>query len=139
MSSKRLIIRILLVLGTAATFLAFLALAAGEAQATPITPDVRKLLADPQPPPMPYEPARAGWNGAEVQPAPAAVPVGFTSTAQVQAVRRALAVVLLPDPRVLGVIVLSILLLRKLRRQRERAADYGASGDGSRFELPQAA
>ena len=112
--------RIALILAGAVMFLVFVALMAGHAHASPIQPDIRRLVEESQGPPPKFEPARAGWNGPEN-----ASPAGGTTqellqAAQVRAVHRTLALAVTPDPKALGAIFLLIVLLRKLRTSRER-------------------
>lgn len=106
------------------------------ALATPIEPDIEKLLQQPAAPP-PYEPARVGWNGPEM-PAAVPLPLEMNQAARARAVRRALSEVLFPDPRVLAAILSTILLLRWMRvvRERRAAARVAAPDD---WQLPQAA
>ena len=135
--SKDLLQRIALVLAGAAMFLVFVALAAGHAHASPIQPDIRRLVEEPQGPPQKFEPARAGWNGPE-----SASPTGGSTrellqAAQVRAVHRTLALAVTPDPKALAGIFLLIVLLRKLRTSRERKPETPAIGP--EWQMPQAA
>ena len=109
MSGNRLSKRFLLGLG-------LLVLAAGLAQATPVQPDVRKLLAEPQAAPMHFPPARAGWHGPEGQVSEANLnPLlrSVTPAAQAKAMRASLVQVLIPDPRMLAAIMGTILIMRR--------------------------
>jgi hypothetical protein len=124
-------------------FLVFVALASGHAHASPIQPDIRRLVEEPQGPPQKFEPARAGWNGPE-----SASPAGGTTrellqAAQVRAVRRTLALAVIPDPKALGAIFLLIVLLRKMRITRERKPEApstpSAPAIGAEWQMPQAA
>jgi len=114
MSGNRLSKRFLLGLG-------ILALAAGLAQATPVQPDVRKLLAEPQAAPMHFPPARAGWHGPEGTVSEANLnPLlrSVTPAAQVAAMRASMMQVLVPDPRMLAAILGMILIMRRFARRR---------------------
>jgi hypothetical protein len=96
------------------------------ASATPIRPDVKKLLATPPGSSVEFAPARAGWNGPEALTAqqaglnpdlaritPAAARIEF---------KNAIFSALVPDPRVSAAILLTIIFLRRwLGRQREAA------------------
>ncbi len=131
--------RITLVLGALAFLLAFFVMMAGaKAYATPIRPDVRQLVQQPQGPPAKFEPARAGWKGPETTTA-AALPMELTREAQIRAVRHALWAVLTPDPKALAAIVVLILLLRKLRMDKDRQERPGTPVEAPDAELPQAA
>jgi hypothetical protein len=102
----------------AAMCLLFCAVAA---QATPIQPDVRKLLSQPEKANTSVEfiPARAGWEGPEmtkgdVAQNPTLEVLGPAASAR--AARRSLSTAAIPDPRALAAVVLVILLLRRLRK-----------------------
>lgn len=96
------------------------------ANATPIRPDVKKLLATPPGSSLEFAPARAGWNGPE---APSAQQAGLnpdlarvTPAATRIEFKNAILSALVPDPRVSAAILLAIIFLRKwLRREREAA------------------
>lgn len=135
-NGKRLITRILAVLAAAAVFLLFVALAQGSAGATPIPPDVRKLAEQPQEAPPKLEPARAGWNGPETSATSSLM--SAAQAAHVRAVRRALAIVVTPDPRALAAILAMILLLRKVRATREAQA-AAVPAPAAEWQLPRAA
>jgi hypothetical protein len=136
-SSRQLCKRILVVLGAAAMFLLFAALT--QAHASPIHPDIKQLVKEPAGPPPKFEPARAGWNGPEsAPPSVAGLPLELTSAGRAQAIRQALALVMIPDPRVLVAILISILLLRKLHGMREERAAKVATNDGD-WQMPRAA
>lgn len=122
MSAKRLLKRIVSVL--LMTVVTFVLLTVIRAEATPIRPDVRKVLAEPQPSADDFSPARAGWNGPET--ASSAQPVNTTyeqlspaNTART--VRASLIAAALPDYRVLAAILLVILLLRRIRQAYQKA------------------
>lgn len=99
------------------------------AQATPIRPDVKHLLAEPQAPAQ-FVPARAGWQGPETPPAPRESPL-LKSAASAKAVRASLIAAAIPDPWAVLAIAAAILLLRWLRLIRSRQQ--------LRSELPQEA
>ncbi|HSE48206.1 MAG TPA: hypothetical protein VLA96_03255 [Terriglobales bacterium] len=133
MSGKRLIQRIVIVLGAALVCL----LLVGTSDATPIKPDVRKLVETPPPAPPAYEPARAGWNGPETSPGQIAM--AAAQEAHVRAVRRALATVVTPDPRAWAAILAMILLLRKVRSMRAAQAAPAAAPAEPEWQMPRAA
>jgi hypothetical protein len=98
------------------------AIVALSATATPIRPNVQKLLSQPQEPPPQFVPARAGWDGPEVAKASAA-PVNpaletFGEAATARAVREAMVGAAVPDWRAWALIGACILLLRWIRRPR---------------------
>ncbi len=117
-TGKRLAKRILFTLALTAGL--FIFLTAIQAQATPIRPDIRKLVSQPQQDSSAeFMPARAGWDGPEmprrmreVNPALAI----YDSTATARAARAALLQAAIPDPRALLGIVTVIFLLRILRK-----------------------
>jgi hypothetical protein len=138
---KHLLRRIAIVLAGAALFLMFAALAQGTAHASPIPPDIKRMLAQPQTEPVKFEPARAGWNGPEMTPA--TLPAALSSAARVRAIHRTLALVMTPDPRAVFAILAAIVVLRKLRSMRERRSEREAGPkidpqDGE-WQMPQAA
>ncbi len=139
MSSKQLVKRILVVLSAAAMFLLFAALS--KANASPIHPDIKQLVNEPAGPPPKFEPARAGWNGPEsTPPSVAGLPLELTAAGRAEMVRQALALVMIPDPRVLAAILASIFLLRKLQSLREaRAAAPPSQPQDGDWQMPRAA
>jgi len=103
--------------------LGLLALAAGLAQATPVQPDVRKLLAEPQRTQVQFPPARAGWHGPEGPVEANLNPLlrSITPAATAKAVRASMLQVLVPDSRMLAAILGMIVILRRFVRYRRRA------------------
>jgi hypothetical protein len=79
------------------------------AGATPIRPDLKRLLAEPQATQQ-FVPARAGWQGPET-PTPPPVHADATS----RAVRASLWAAAIPDPLAVLGIALAILFLRWVR------------------------
>src|SRR5690348_13802638 len=117
MSGKRLLKRIATVIGALCGFLLFLAVT--NSQATPIRPDVKKLINQPQQPDIHLAPARAGWNGPEMARAGDAPGlVVFGSASDAHAVRESLIAAFVPDPRVLAFLMALILLMRQFRNWR---------------------
>lgn len=128
MSAKRLLKRIVSVL--LMTVVTFVLLTVIRAEATPIRPDVRKVLAEPQPSADNFSPARAGWNGPET--ASSAQPINTTyeqlsPATTARNVRQSLIAAALPDYRVLAAILLVILLLRRIRKAYQKAHLAAAS------------
>lgn len=117
MTGKRLLKRVLLVFALTVCFL--LAVAVGQGDATPVQPDIRKVVEQAGPPPEPFPPARAGWYGPETPPPPQAAPnimlETFGTAAQRRQMLAALKTAAIPDPRAVAGVVGLILLLRKLR------------------------
>ena len=124
--------RIGVVLGAAVLFLLV-----APSEATPIKPDVRKLVEQPQAPPPPYEPARAGWNGPETSPGQQAM--AAAQQAHARAVHRSLALVVTPDPRAWLVILAMIVLLRKARSMREARGLPAEAQRDPEWQMPRAA
>ena len=101
----------------------FLFFAVIEAHATPIQPDLRKLISEPQQDwTAQFMPARAGWEGPEMAQNPQRSNPTlemYSAAASAHARRAALLEAAIPDPRaVLGIIAV-IFLLRLLRRREE--------------------
>ncbi len=110
--------RILLTLAVTAGFLLSLAL---PATATPIRPDLQKILAEPQQAAVQFPPARAGWQGSEMATSTPSTNPGVAVLRQASAAnaaRASLIAAALPDPRILLLIGLAILLLRRLRKKQ---------------------
>ena len=115
----------------AAVFLVLL----GSAHAVPIKPDIRQLLQQPQTRSGDYAPARAGWDGPEsARPlAPSAQAVKATIESEAVGLRRTASRVLVPDPRLLGIILVAILALR-LREEKKRPRAQVVTIDQGRRE-----
>src|SRR3954470_323990 len=119
-------------------FLLFIAFTNGIAHASPIQPDIRRLVEEQKEPPVKFEPARAGWNGPESS-STAASTRELAQAARIRAVRRTLALAVIPDPKALGAIFLMIVLLRKLRTMRERKGQTPQAPSIPEWQMPQAA
>jgi hypothetical protein len=120
-TGKRLLRRVLLTLGLAAGLVVFLA--AVQAEATPIRPNIRKLVTQPQEDTTAVSmPARAGWDGPEMASSrqQASSLESFSSERLARAERAELITAATPDPRAILGIVAVIFLLRLLRRQDEK-------------------
>jgi hypothetical protein len=120
-TGKRLARRIGITLALTAGLCIFLS--AIDAQATPIRPDIKKLVAQPQQDSAAqFMPARAGWEGPEMaRNGRLDNPALEDSAAATRAWRAALMAAATPDPgAILGILAL-IFLLRVLRgREQER-------------------
>lgn len=111
-----------------AGIIVFLVLSAVESQATPIRPDLQKLIKQSEQGRQMFIPARAGWSA----PAAAAVTVNpllesLSGEKWRQDLRDELASIATPDPWIALALVSLIFLMRKLRsietqRNRARAA-----------------
>jgi len=112
-----LVTRILLALGLAM----FCLIAALDGHATPVQPDIRRVLAEPHASPQPFPLARAGWNGPETSPgraAPNPILETFGLAAQRRELERGLMAAAIPDPRAVAAILTAILVLRRVRYHR---------------------
>jgi hypothetical protein len=131
-----LIKRVFVVMLVVAGLLTFLG---ATSQASPIRPDVRKLLSQP-PIQMPqYVPARAGWNGPEISTARSAPNPTFESlspAATEREVRSTLMAMMMPDLRILALLALVILLLRRIRKHPRVEAVSVAATHGATTVLP---
>jgi hypothetical protein len=92
----------------------FLALAAVPIHATPIRPDVQRLLAAPAAPGQ-FVPARAGWHGPETPMPVHGLNGQLDRASSARAVRASLVAAAIPDPWAVLAIAAAILLLRWLR------------------------
>src|SRR5215208_4525763 len=119
-------------LGPILVLAAVLALAL-TASATPIRPDIRKLVAEPSQETIQFAPARAGWNGSEaaVNNAQFTNPAveRLTPAAAAREVRASMLALAVPDWRILAAIVGLIVVLRvarhKLRPEQKAEAPVG--------------
>ena len=89
------------------------------AGATPIRPDVQRLLASPQAPTQ-FIPARAGWHGPETPARAQAIKSQIDGVTSARAVRASLVAAAIPDPWAVLAIVAAILLLRWMRLKVSR-------------------
>ncbi len=106
--------------------------------ATPIKPDLKKLLSQPQAKTPEYIPARAGWNGPEQrEPSENIYVQRFGPTASARAVRASLMAAAMPDWRVVLGLVLAIFLLRRVRKASP--VEVAASHQQPPAEVPRAA
>jgi hypothetical protein len=109
-------------LGPILTVTAILALAMA-ASATPIRPDIRKLVAEPSQETIQFAPARAGWNGSEaaVNNAQFTNPSveRLTPAAAAREVRASMLALAVPDWRILASIIALIAVLRLVRRRKQ--------------------
>jgi hypothetical protein len=127
MSAKRLLKRVLTVM--VMTVCIFMLLTVMRAEAMPIRPDVRKVLAQPRVSPAQFAPARAGWDGPESARPTQTLNTTFDQLGPggtVRAVKESLLSAALPDYRALAAIALIILLLRRMRKDR-RSAELAAA------------
>jgi len=97
------------------------------AQATPIRPDIRKIVEQPQQDSAAqFVPARAGWDGPEMASAQSAAVnaslEAMSGSGLARAHRAELIAAATPDPRAILAIAAVIFLLRLLRKQDEKRA-----------------
>jgi hypothetical protein len=115
-------------MATALLAAGFAVLAVVEAQATPIRPDIRRIVEEPQQDSTAqFMPARAGWDGPEMASGQAAgVNVSLdamTGSGRGHSGRAELITAATPDPRAILGIAAVIFLLRLLKKQdRNRVA-----------------
>ena len=96
----------------------FIFLSVGDANATPIHPDIRKVISESQTTPVHMAPARAGWNGPEMKPETRTIP-GLDPTVTLRSNKAALITAAIPDPRALLAVAVVILLMRALKKIHE--------------------
>lgn len=117
MNERSLLTRVLLALGLAM----FCLLLGANAHATPVTPDIQQILAQPHTSPQPFPLARAGWNGPETPPSPQVAPNRVLETfgvaAQRREIERGLRAAAIPDPRAVAAILTAIVVLRWARHR----------------------
>ena len=98
--------------------------------ATPIQPDLKKLLSKPHAEER-FVPARAGWNGPESSTKFSAGSAleKYSPEEDSRAARASLIAAATPDPRVVVCLAAAILLLRRLRQQamKSSAPSFGNS------------
>ena len=91
----------------------------GSAHATPIRPDIKKMLDTPRPQ-LHFVPARVGWNGPEGESAQAAQVAAiehYGAAAQQRGIQQILLQLATPDWRIFLGLGMLIMLLRVLRRR----------------------
>ncbi|HVZ15830.1 MAG TPA: hypothetical protein VG897_01840 [Terriglobales bacterium] len=101
-----------------------ISLLVGSAFAVPVKPDLGKIFKQQQQRSRPFEPARAGWNGPEMQrpqdASPNPVLEAYGPAATTRSVRAALMAAVIPDPSAVVAIVMVIILMRIMRQTQER-------------------
>lgn len=140
MTGKRLLKRVILVTGLALGILVF---AQMNASASPIRPALKKVLSEQQADPLPTVPARAGWKGPEVATARTAPNSTFEKLRPENSARLlwgTLAATVVPDWRIIALILLVILLLRRIRlhHRRLQIAAAPATGPAALEPVPEA-
>lgn len=88
------------------------------AAASPIYPNIRKVVKESEAQPTQFAPARAGWEGAEMPHE--TVNNALDSTVTLRANKAALLTAAIPDWRAILAVVLVIVLMRLLRRVQEQ-------------------
>lgn len=102
----------------------FVLLAVIRVEASPIRPDIRKVLSQPRYSAAQFGPARAGWNGPEASTTAQVVNPTYEQlnpAATARSVHNSLIAAALPDYRALAAIALIILLLRRMQTARRKA------------------
>ncbi len=90
-----------------------------DAHATPIRPDIRKIISEQQQSTAEAMPARAGWDGPEMPATPLATGLA-TPDGLARAERAELFAAATPDPRAILGIAALIFLLRLLKQRDEK-------------------
>jgi hypothetical protein len=105
----------------------FVFLSAIDADATPIRPNIRKLVSQSQSAPPSMAPARAGWDGPEMPRRTARTDPAFDPAVTLRANKAALITAAIPDPRAVIAVVIIIFLMRLLlhvqEKQKQRPAE----------------
>jgi hypothetical protein len=137
MSGKHLLART----GWAAVagMLIFLVLSSVNSPATPIKPDVQRMIRESQQAQQPFIPARAGWNEPSATTAALHNPVlaSLTGDRVQQEYRETLMSVATPDPWILVALGMVIVLMRKLRSIEARRKSAAAVALVARGEQPE--
>ncbi len=120
-TGKRNLRKIALVMALMAGVLALIG--GMSAEATPIRPDLRKLLEQVPDQNPQFAPARAGWEGPEAAKTPESSPnpvlEKFSPVASARAARASLITAAIPDWRIALALLALILFLRKFREGRD--------------------
>lgn len=98
----------------------FVFLYAVNAEATPIRPNIRKLVTQNQTTPPPASPARAGWDGPEMRPVDVRMNPALDPTVTLRSNKAALITAAVPDPRAVLAVIVVIFLMRALRNVQEK-------------------
>jgi len=98
----------------------FVFLAAINADATPIRPDIRKLVTENQTPPPKADPARAGWNGPEMPVRDLSANPVLDPAVTLRSNKASLIAAAVPDPRAVLAVIAVIFLMRMLRNIQEK-------------------
>jgi hypothetical protein len=133
MRGKGLLQRVFWVLAGACAFLVFVSLM--QSEATPIRPDLEKLVQQPQGQQRQFPLARAGWNGPEQTPNSRTVNATYeelSPEASARHARAALRAAAIPDYRAVAGILLVILLLRRIRHPEKLSLAATAPTEAAR-------
>jgi hypothetical protein len=98
----------------------FVFLAAIDADATPIRPNIRKLVTENQTPPPKPDPARAGWNGPELPVRDLSANPALDPAVTLRSNKAALITAAVPDSRAVLAVIVVIFLMRILRNIEEK-------------------
>ncbi len=135
MTGRYVLRRVLVVMGALCGFLFFLAIT--QSQGTPIRPDVKKLVNQPQQQEMQFAPARAGWNGPEMARSDAPSLALFGAASDPAAVRESLMSAFIPDPRAIALLAALILLLRQFRAWQASRRIKPTGAEVTEFPTPE--
>jgi len=121
-----------------AAFLSCAIFMALPARATPIKPDLKKLLAQPAPKKTEYIPARAGWDGPEQRtPESNVYTQNYGPAATSRAMKASLLAAAVPGWQAVLSLIALIFLLRRLRKTSQ--VESPASQQEPPSEVPRAA
>lgn len=109
----------------------FVFLSALDADATPIRPNIRKLVTQNEAAPATATPARAGWDGPEMPRREMRTNPALDPAVTLRSNKAALITAAVPDPRAILAVVVVIFLMRALRKIQEKqtqaASDHAVS------------
>ena len=105
----------------------FVFLSAIDAEATPIRPNIRKLVTQNQSAPPPASPARAGWDGPEMRPVDGRTNPALDPAVTLRSNKAALITAAVPDPRAVLAVIVVIFLMRGLRKIQEKQETTAAT------------
>lgn len=105
------------------------------AAASPIYPNIRKVVKESEAQHVQFAPARAGWEGAEMPRD--TVHAELDSAVTLRANKAALLTAAIPDLRAIVAVVLVIFLMRLLRRIQEQQRQQLATGTPIEMPIPE--
>lgn len=105
------------------------------AAASPIYPNIQKVVKESEASPAQFVPARAGWDGAETPKDQ--IRTDLDATAILRGNKAALLTAAIPDPRAIFAVILVIILMRMLRRIQEQQRQQLATVTPLDIPLPE--